>query len=194
MTLTSDHLLRRVTGTWAVIPVLVLVVPSCLTLCDPMDCTLPGSSVNGILQARTLEWVAMPSSRGSSKPGIKVRSRALAGRFFITWATKEAHRGLNPSSFSGQAQFPWEGYYLTLSFRGEMKVLNHRSISVLLSSKNTNLCSLPPGHSMPGDSRIPEGLGGEGQGGQPGSSSSKKWTGLWLSPWYSGKQGHRWKN
>ena len=39
---------------------------SCLTLCDPMDCTPPGASVYGILQARTLEWVAMPSSRGSS--------------------------------------------------------------------------------------------------------------------------------
>ena len=39
---------------------------SCPTLCDPMDCSLPGSSVPGILQARTLEWVAMPSSKGSS--------------------------------------------------------------------------------------------------------------------------------
>ena len=39
---------------------------SCPTLCDPMDCSLPGSTVRGILQARTLEWVAMPSSRGSS--------------------------------------------------------------------------------------------------------------------------------
>ena len=38
----------------------------CLTLCDPMDCSLPGSSDQGILQARTLEWVPLPSSRGSS--------------------------------------------------------------------------------------------------------------------------------
>ena len=42
---------------------------SCLTLCDPMDCNPPASSVHGILQARILEWVAMPSSRGSSQPG-----------------------------------------------------------------------------------------------------------------------------
>ena len=41
---------------------------SCLTLCNPMDCSPPGSSVHGILQARILEWVAMPSSRGSSPP------------------------------------------------------------------------------------------------------------------------------
>ena len=39
---------------------------SCPTACDPMDCSPPGSSVHGILQARRLEWVAMPSSRGSS--------------------------------------------------------------------------------------------------------------------------------
>ena len=39
---------------------------SCLTLFDPMDCSLPGSSVHGILKARILEWVAMPCSRGSS--------------------------------------------------------------------------------------------------------------------------------
>ena len=44
------------------------LLQSCLTLCDPMDCSPPGSSVHGILQARTLEWVAMPSFRGSSRP------------------------------------------------------------------------------------------------------------------------------
>ena len=46
--------------------VVALVAQSCLTLWDPMDCNLRGSSVHGILQARILEWVAMPSSRGSS--------------------------------------------------------------------------------------------------------------------------------
>ena len=40
----------------------------CSTVCDPMDHSLPGSSVHGILQARILEWVAMPFSRGSSQP------------------------------------------------------------------------------------------------------------------------------
>ena len=42
----------------------VLIAQSCPTLCDPMDCSPPGSSVHGILQARILEWGAMPSSRG----------------------------------------------------------------------------------------------------------------------------------
>ena len=41
---------------------------SCLTLCDPTDCSLPGSSVHGVLQARVLEWVVIPFSRGSSRP------------------------------------------------------------------------------------------------------------------------------
>ena len=44
----------------------VLVIQSCPTLCDPLDCSLPGSSVHGILQARILEWVAIPFSRGPS--------------------------------------------------------------------------------------------------------------------------------
>ena len=45
--------------------------PLCLTLCDPMDYSPPGSSVHEILQARILEWVAMPSSKDLSEPGIK---------------------------------------------------------------------------------------------------------------------------
>ena len=44
----------------------VTLTQSCLTLCDPMDCSPPGSSVHGIFQARMLEWVAIPSSRGSN--------------------------------------------------------------------------------------------------------------------------------
>ena len=44
------------------------LLQSCPTLCDPVDCSPPGSSVHGILQARKLEWVAMLSSRGSSQP------------------------------------------------------------------------------------------------------------------------------
>ena len=50
------------------IEVKVLITQSCMTLCNPMDCSLPGSSVYGISQARTLEWIAISSSRGSSQP------------------------------------------------------------------------------------------------------------------------------
>ena len=60
---------------------LCLVSQSCLTLCDPMYCP-PGSSVHGILQARILEWVAMPSSRESSQPRGRTQISHIAGRFF----------------------------------------------------------------------------------------------------------------
>ena len=50
---------------------------SYLTLCSPIDCSLPGSSVHGLLQARILEWVAMPSSRDLPDPGIKPESHEL---------------------------------------------------------------------------------------------------------------------
>ena len=52
---------------------------SYLTLCNPMDCSLPGSSVHGILQARILEWVAMPSSRGSSRPWDQTLGSYVSG-------------------------------------------------------------------------------------------------------------------
>ena len=60
---------------------------SCVWLCDPMNYSLPGSSVHGILQARILEWVAMPFSRGSSWSRDWTWVSCIAGRFFITWAT-----------------------------------------------------------------------------------------------------------
>ena len=71
-----------------------------LTLCDPMDCSLPGSSVHGILQASMLEWVAVPSSRGFSQSRIKPRSFTspeLAGRFFTTSANCEGQITYIPS-------------------------------------------------------------------------------------------------
>ena len=57
---------------------------SCLTLCDPVDCGLPGSSVHGILQARILEWVAIPVSRVSSQLKDQTRLSRIAGRFFTS--------------------------------------------------------------------------------------------------------------
>ena len=58
----------------------------CPTLCDPVDYT-----VHGILQARILEWVAFPFSRGSSKPMDQMQFSHIAGGFFTSWATREAH-------------------------------------------------------------------------------------------------------
>ena len=61
--------------------VAVLVTQLCSTLCDPMDCSLPGSSVHGILQARILEWVAIPFSRDLPNPGIEPGYPALKADF-----------------------------------------------------------------------------------------------------------------
>ena len=66
---------------------------SCPTLCDPIDCSLPGSSVYGISQARIVEWVAISSSRDLPDPGIEpllLMSPAMTGRFFTTDAIWEA--------------------------------------------------------------------------------------------------------
>ena len=59
-------------------------VPLCPTLCDPMDCSLPGSSVHGILQARILKWIAISFSRVPSRPRDQTVSPALADGFFTT--------------------------------------------------------------------------------------------------------------
>ena len=57
---------------------------------DPVDCSPPGSSVHGMSQARILEWVAIPFSRGSSWPRDQTHFSWIAGRFFTVWATREA--------------------------------------------------------------------------------------------------------
>ena len=66
------------------------VAQSCPTLFDPMDYSLPGYSVHGILQQRILEWVAIPFSRGSSQPRDRTQVSHIAGSFFTIWATREA--------------------------------------------------------------------------------------------------------
>ena len=66
------------------------IAQSYLTLCDPVDCSLPGSSVHGILQARVLEWVAISFCRKPSRPRDWTRVSCIAGRWFTLWATREA--------------------------------------------------------------------------------------------------------
>ena len=67
-----------------------LIAKSCPVLYDPLDCSPPGSSVHGILQARILVWVAMPSSRGSSQPRNGTCLSCITGGFLTVWATVEA--------------------------------------------------------------------------------------------------------
>ena len=66
-----------------------LVTKSCMTLCDPMDYSLPGSSVHEILQARILKWVAISFSRWSAQPRNRTRVSCIAGGFFANWAMRK---------------------------------------------------------------------------------------------------------
>ena len=74
------HLQLQVWSVWS-----VKVTQLCPTLCDPTDYT-----VHGILQAGILEWLAFPSSRGSSQPRNRTQVSCIAGRFFTSWASREA--------------------------------------------------------------------------------------------------------
>ena len=82
----------------------------CPTLCDTIDCSPPGPSVHGILQARILEWVAISSSRGDlPNPGIELGSPALRADFFTAWTTREAPVRMKWSLIPEQ-----HGFYRTL--------------------------------------------------------------------------------
>ena len=72
----------------------------CLTLWDPMDCSLPGSSLHGILQARVLEWVAISFSRGSSQLRERTGVSHIPGKCFNLWATREAQANQTWTYFS----------------------------------------------------------------------------------------------
>ena len=73
-----------------ILKVKVLGAQSCPTLWNPMDCSSPGSSVHGILQARILEWVAIPFCRVSSQPRDWTQVSHISGRLFTIWVTRES--------------------------------------------------------------------------------------------------------
>jgi len=92
----SQTLLAFTTWSWSEVAEL------CPTLFDPMDCSLPGSSICGMFQERVLEWAAISSSRGSSWPGDQTQVSRIVGRCFTLKATWEA-------------QFlPWLSLFLTI--------------------------------------------------------------------------------
>ena len=68
----------------------LLVAQSCPMLCNPIDCTPPGFSVHGILQARIMEWSAIPFARGSSQPRDRTQVSCTVGRFLTIWTIREA--------------------------------------------------------------------------------------------------------
>ena len=106
----------------------VCVTQLCPTLCNPVDCSLPGFSVHGILQARTLEWVAVYFSRGFSKPRDWTQVSCLAGRLFTISATREARVYL----------YTWSTYVVIILNQVLFCVLWKLSVYTILWS--TSLC------------------------------------------------------
>ena len=103
------------------------VAQSCPTLCDPMDCSLSGSSVHGIFQARVLEWVAVSFSTGSSQPRDRTQVSRIAGRHFTVWATMEV-------------LFPQKIYWVTSSWKElceEQRWTNYRKQTIKILTKAT---------------------------------------------------------
>ena len=79
------------------------VVQLCPTLCNPMDCSLSGSSFHGIFQARILEWVAISFSKRSSWPRDWIQVFPIVGRHFTIWATREVPKKGNAKECSSTA-------------------------------------------------------------------------------------------
>ena len=89
----------------------VKVAQSCPTLCDPMDYT-----VHGVLYARILEWLTFPFSRGSSQPRLQTQVSYIAGRFFTSWATREALKALSNTKINFQNHTTHQRQYLIIIF------------------------------------------------------------------------------
>ena len=86
------------------------VSQSCTTLCDSMDYT-----TQGILQARILEWVAFPFSRGFSQPRDRIQVSHIAGRFFTRWATRETPKYLKSFNFINFSSFYFTACFMILA-------------------------------------------------------------------------------
>ena len=109
----------------------VSVIQLCLTLYNPTDCNLPGSSIHGIFQASILEWLVIPFSKGSSRPRDWNWVSCIAGRFFTICATREASKGTNLNRINeGQLK------NLASSFKCPQKSPSlYKWINVLLASR-----------------------------------------------------------
>ena len=131
------------------------VTQSCPTLCDPMDYSLPGSSVHGIFQARVLERVAISFSRGSSRSRDWTRVSRIAGRRFTVWATREAPYPALVTPWTVACQAPLstgilqERYWSELPFPspGDLLDPEHRTHGFLrlLHWQSDSLLLVPPG-------------------------------------------------
>ena len=119
------------------------VTQSCLTLWDPMDCSLPGSSVHGIFQTRVLEWAAISFSRGFSQPRDRTWVSRIVDRHFTVWATREVlyHQvGRVKANPGRQCQLQFSALMRILGSRVEAMTRWLPSILNHLVKWNRNLC------------------------------------------------------
>ena len=117
-----------------------LVAQLCPAFCERYS--MPGSSVHGILQARILEWVAMPSSRGSSLPRDQTQVSRTAGGFFTDWATGEAEEYWVGSLSLLQGSTPWDAALITVAQLQAQKPNTGYPIPQNTAAKQYSLCSL----------------------------------------------------
>ena len=109
-----------------------LVAQLCLTLCYPMDCSMPGLSVHGDSLGKTTEWVAMLSSRGSSQTRDQTQVFHFAGWFFTSWATREAPHGHEFNHMLGGTSWPCHPMVLRSFISRSGKDFASRPLNVLL--------------------------------------------------------------
>ena len=141
------------------LPSLVLVAQSSPTLCDSMDCSRPGSSVYGILQARILEWVAIPLFQRLSQPRDQTQVSLTGGPFFTIWASTwltplatNSHRSVSSVQLLSHVQLfatPWiAARQASLSITNFRSSLRLTSIESVMPSSHLILCRplllLPP--------------------------------------------------
>ena len=123
-----------------------LVTKSCLTLCNPMNCSLPGCSVHRISQDRILEWVAISYFRGSSWPKDQTHTSCLAGRFFTTKPLGKLNAGIQFSSVQSLSRvwlsaIPWTAaHQASLSITNSRSLPKPMSIESVMPSNHLNLC------------------------------------------------------
>ena len=124
------------------------VVKSCLTLCDPMDCSLSGSSVHGISQVRILEWVTISFSRETSWPRVRTCTSCIGRWILYRLSHQEAPRVGKATSKSvglGEGQVEaavWWGYWSPIFPGKNTGVGCHFLLQGIFPTQGWNLCLL----------------------------------------------------
>ena len=127
-------------------------IQSCLTLCDPMDWSSPGSSLHGIVLLRILEWTAISSSRGSSqhRDWTCISCSSCTGRWILYhWATSVQFSSVQSLSSVQLFMIPWiAARQASLSITNSQSLLKLMSIKLVMQSSHLTLCHplllLPP--------------------------------------------------